>query len=128
MADMTEYAWADLYERAVTLAKGDRPGIELEGRVVQAFEQDPERVQHAIERIGAAYQRGDIHSFWAVLDTDLAAPAGPRFTTTATAKPKFDRWKTSDIHGWEPDLPPGPRVLPDFVQEFMLEHWPKPLT
>ncbi len=123
---MTLYAWPDLYERAVTLAKGDRPGIELEGRIVEAFTEDPERVDRAIERIGASYQRGDVKSFWAVLDTDLAAPAGPRFQTTATAKQPTS-WKTT-AEPWEPDLPPGPRVLPEIVTEFMTRHWPKPLT
>ncbi len=123
---MTLYAWVDLYEQAVILAKGDRPGIELEGRIVARFEEDPERVQHAIHRIGAAYMRGEIHSFWAVLDTDLAAPAGPRFTTTATAK-QPSSWKITNDHQ-EPDLPPGPRKLPEFVTEFMAKHWPKPLA
>ncbi len=123
---MTEYHWPDLYERAVHLAKGDRPGIELEGRIVQAFTDDPERVDRAIERIGNSYARGDVHSFWAVLDTDLAAPAGPRYQTTATAKTPSSTWHTT-AEPWEPDLEPGPRVLPDFVQEFMAKHWPKPL-
>ncbi len=123
---MTEYHWPDLYERAVTIAKGDRPGIELEGRIVQRFEEDPQRVEQAIERIGNAYARGEIHSFWAVLDTDLAAPAGPRFTTTATAKTPSP-WKITN-ENQDPDLPPGPRKLPDFVTEFMHKHWPKPLA
>ncbi len=106
---MKLYEWTNLYEQAVTHAGGDRPGIELEGR---------------IERIGNAYQRGDVKSFWAVLDSDLAAPAGPRFTTTATAK-QPSPWKITNEHE-DPELPPGPRVLPDFVQAFMHEHWPKP--
>lgn len=122
---MTEYHWPDLYERATHLAKGDRPGIDLEGRIVERFAEDPERVERAIERIGASYARGDIRSFWSVLDTDLAAPAGPRFQTTATAKQPSSWIVTAEP--WEPDLPPGPRVLPDFVRAWKQHTWPQPL-
>ncbi len=124
---MTEYHWPDLYERAVHLAKGDRPGIELEGRIVERFEEDPERVERAIERVGSAYQRGDVKSFWAVLDTDLAAPAGPRFQTTATSKHP-PTWHSTNARTPDPELPPAPRQLPANVTEFMHKHWPKPLT
>ncbi len=119
-----EYQWPDLYERATVLANGDRPGIELEGRIVQAFTEDPERVEKAIERIGSAYQRGDVKSFWAVLDTDLAAPLEARFTTTATAK-QPSPWKITNEYD-DPDLPPGPRVLPASVAAWKSERWPSP--
>ncbi len=122
---MNDYHWPDLYQRAVALANGDRPGIELEGRIVQAFTEDPERVQHAIERIGSSYQRGDVRSFWPVLDTDLATPTQTTFTTTARAK-QPSPWKITNEHE-DPELPPAPRQLPDFVSKFMAEHWPKPL-
>ncbi len=123
---MTDYHWPDLYERAVQFANGDRPGIELEGRIVEHFEQDPVRVERAIERVGNDYQRGAVRSFWAVLDAAVSTPAEPRFTTTATAK-QPNPWKNTN-HDWEPELPPAPRKLPAFVQAFVDEHWPKPLS
>ncbi len=123
---MTTYNWANLYAQAVDLANGDRPGIELEGRIVERFNEDPIRVDQAIQRIGNAYQRGDIRSFWAVLDTDLSKPTQPRFNASATAKTKSP-WHSTGRRDWEPELPPAPRQLPDFVSEFMQRNWPKPL-
>ncbi len=123
---MKLYEWTNLYERAVALANGDRPGIELEGRIVERFEEDPERVERAIERIGASYQRGDVRGFWPVLDADLAAPSGPRFQTTATAKTPSP-WKITNEFE-EPDLPEGPRELPAFVKDWRQERWPEPVV
>lgn len=75
MNNPDKHSWADLRETAIEAFNGETPGPQLEQDIIQAFVQDPERVQRTIRRIAAQHARKPLGSPWAVTRADLARTA-----------------------------------------------------
>lgn len=102
---MTEYAWTDVRDHAVTRFGGQTPGAELEQRVIDAFRHDPARVAEAVGRIAAKFRAGIVRSPWAVLALDVeqaSAAADVRAVDTggaARAELRAEQWlRAAGVH------------------------------
>lgn len=65
------YQWPDLRTHAINQFGGQTPGAQLEQDIIDVFEQHPQVVAQAIDRIATRYHTGTIQSPWAVLRADL---------------------------------------------------------
>lgn len=103
---MTTYQWATIRADAIARFGGDAPRSELEQHLIHVFEQQPQLVVHAIDKIADSYRNGSIRSPWAVLKTHLdraAAPGADIQATDTTDKQKriqhAEQWiRAAGIH------------------------------
>lgn len=83
---MTTYHWPNLRTHAIEHFNGQTPGPQLEQDIIDIFEQHPQTVAAAIDRIAARFHAGTITSPWGVLRADLQrATAAPDVTATDSA-------------------------------------------
>lgn len=68
---MNEYIWQDLYLDAVQRFGGETPSRTTEAAVIEIFEQRPEHVRAAIDKLAARFADGKIRSPWALILDEL---------------------------------------------------------
>lgn len=68
---MTTYQWPQLRAHAIEQYGGQTPGGQLEQDILDVFEQHPQTVANAIDRIATRFHAGSVQSPWAVLRADL---------------------------------------------------------
>jgi hypothetical protein len=74
---VTTYDWPTIRADAIARFGGDAPRAELEQQIIDTFEQHPQLVVLAIDKIADGYQTGRIRSPWAVLKTHIERAAQP---------------------------------------------------
>lgn len=67
-----EYDWHHVYSNAVEQFGGDTPSAPLEAELLEIFQQRPEDLITAINKIGNAYQQGRVQSPWGALKSEIA--------------------------------------------------------
>lgn len=82
--------WENLCGKTITRFGGAQPGAELEAEIMAAWQQDPKRVEGAIERTAALFKAGTIHSGWGILRNELAKQ-GPERRRKAKAINQWDQ-------------------------------------
>jgi hypothetical protein len=108
---VTTYDWPTIRADAIARFGGDAPRAELEQQIIDTFEQHPQLVVLAIDKIADGYQTGRIRSPWAVLKTHIERAAQPGADIQAedtTQKQKriqrAEAWiKAAGIHFDSPD-------------------------
>jgi hypothetical protein len=68
---MTTYTWTDLRTHAAERFAGQTPGPELEQRIIDVFQQQPQIVAAAIDYIAERFRAGIVRSPWPVLATHV---------------------------------------------------------
>ena len=81
---MTTYDWATIRADAIARFGGDAPRAELEQRIIDVFEKQPQLVVLAIDKIADSYHAGRVRSPWAVLGTHIERAAEPGADIQAT--------------------------------------------
>lgn len=63
--------WQTLYDHAVQTFGGQTPGRQLEEQMIAAYEQRPQILTAAIQKIGDRYTAGKVHSPWGLIAREL---------------------------------------------------------
>lgn len=108
---MTTYHWPTIRADAIARFGGDAPRAELEQRIINVFELQPQLVVLAIDKITDAYRAGQVRSPWAVVATHIERASTPGADIQATdtnAKQKAiaraEAWiKVTGMHYDRPD-------------------------
>jgi hypothetical protein len=78
---MPEYVWSHVRDRGEELF-GDTPGPKLEATLLEIFEQRPEAVIAAIEKLGKRYAAGKVRSPWPLVLREVEQTGTAEVTTT----------------------------------------------
>lgn len=74
---MNSVRWSDVRADAVRYFNGELPRAELEQSVMDIFEQQPQVVIAALERVAARFSAGKIRSGWAIWKMELENASAP---------------------------------------------------
>jgi hypothetical protein len=75
--DVAEYAWSEVFDRAVRAFGNTTPGAALEVELRECFEESPALVVGTVDAVAEAFKAGRVFSPWAILRARLRSGASP---------------------------------------------------